>query len=133
MGYPCRASLRWQVRARASTRTKSKAPKGVSDLHGHPSGPMSPISRLTAGVAHCKNYNFRRKILIDNAERELAEDILSEVSEVEGPTLGSFSDFCYCLSKGVFKVNRCNQATLSLPPQQCQIFLFRFRMNPNQL
>jgi len=56
-------------------------------------------------MSHRKNYNLRRKILIHNAEEKLSAGIFSAILEVEGPAMGTFSDFSNCLLKGTFKVD----------------------------
>jgi hypothetical protein len=59
--------------------------------------------------------NFVRKILIDDAERELPEDVSSEIPEVEGPALGSGPDSFYRSLDGGFKIGCSNAAAISVP------------------
>jgi len=54
-------------------------------------------------MSHRKNYDLRRKILIHNAKGKLPEGIFSEILEIDGPALGSFSDSCYRLIKTLSK------------------------------
>ena len=84
-------------------------------------------------MSHRKDYDFRRKILINDAERKLPESIFSEIVELDWPALGSFPDFFYRILKNIFKVDRRNQAALSIPRQRCQILLFRLRMKSKRL
>src|SRR5258708_30583939 len=65
--------------------------------------PMSPVSGTTAGVSDGKHHDFGREILIRDAEGKLAENVFSEILEVDGPAVGSFFDSCYCLLEGPFK------------------------------
>src|SRR5437899_2566174 len=84
---------------------------------------IHPIARPPAAVSDRKNYDFRREVLIHNAEGKF-----SEIRDVDWPALGRFSDSSCRLLKGTFKIDCCNQATLSIPTQRCQILLFRSRM-----
>ncbi len=96
-------------------------------------GPCDQRRATTTSMSGESANYFRRKVLIHNAEGKLAEGIFSEIPEVDWPAMGSFSDSPYRLLKGVFKVDRCNQATLSIPSQRRQILLFRLRMKSKRL
>jgi hypothetical protein len=68
-------------------------------------------------MSYGENHNFRREILIHDAERKLPEDVSSEIPEVNWPTLGSSADSLYSLLKGGFKVDSCYRAAFSIPRQ----------------
>jgi len=68
-------------------------------------------------MSYRKNYDFRRKILINDAEGKLPESISPEIFEVDGPAMGSFSDSSYGLLKDALKVDRSNKAAVSIPSQ----------------
>ena len=79
--------------------------------------PIPPVPWPTATVSYRKNYDFRRKILINDAEGKLSESISSEIFQVDGPAMGSFSDSFYGLLKDALKVHRSNKAAVSIPSQ----------------
>jgi hypothetical protein len=51
-----------------------------------------------------EDNNFVRKILIDDAERELPEDVFSEILEVEGQRWGAALILSTACSKAVSKL-----------------------------
>jgi hypothetical protein len=59
-------------------------------------------------MSYREDNNFRRKILINDTERELPQDIFSEAIEVDWPALRGVSDSVYCLRDSFFKVACCN-------------------------
>src|SRR5437660_18109 len=71
-----------------------------ASLHAIP-----PVAQTTPTMSHCKNYDFRGKILIHNAEGKLSEGVFSEIPEVNWPAMRSFSDSFYRLPKRALKVN----------------------------
>src|ERR1700680_912304 len=108
--------------------SRALARRGVHTSHA-----ILPIPRPSAAMSDCQNYDFRRKVLIYKAKRKLPEGIFSEISDVDWPALRSFPDSSYRLLKGAFKVNRRNQAALSIPSQRCQILLLRLGMKSKRL
>ena len=70
-------------------------------------------------MSHGEDYDLRREILVHNAEGKLPKGVSSEIGDVDWPALRRFSDSFYRLLKSTFKVNRCNQAALSVPSQRC--------------
>ena len=98
-----------------------------------PSNTIPPIPWLALPVSHGKDYDLRREILVNDAEGKLPEGVFSEIGDVDWPTLRRFPDSSYRLLKSTFKVNRCDQAALSVPSQRRQILLFRLRMEPKRL
>ena len=77
--------------------------------------PSSPIPGPTPAVSYRKYYDFRREFLVDQAERKLPQDILSEVVEVNWPTLRRFPDSRYGFFEGGLKVDRRNEAAFPIP------------------
>jgi hypothetical protein len=69
-------------------------------------------------VSHSKNYDLGREILVDDAEGKLPEGVFSEIGDVDWPALRRFPDSSYRLLKTSLKVNRCDQAALSVPSQR---------------
>jgi len=86
--------------------TRSLREVGLPALH-----PIPPVPWLTPTMSHRKNYELGREILIHNAEGKLSEGIFSEILEIDGPAMGSFSDSCYGLIKSALKANCCSQAS----------------------
>jgi len=82
-----------------------------------PLHPIPPVPGPTATMSYRKNYDFRKKILINDAEGKLSKSISSEIFEVDGPAMGSFSDSSYGLLKDALKVDRSNKAAVSIPSQ----------------
>jgi hypothetical protein len=70
-------------------------------------------------VSHGEDYDLKREILVHNAEGKLPETVFSEIGDVDWPALRRFPDSSYRLLKSTFKVNRCNEAALSVPSQCC--------------
>jgi hypothetical protein len=64
---------------------------------------IHPIARSPAAVSNRKNYDFRREVLIHNAEGKLSEGVFSEILEIDGPALGSFADSACRLNKRAFQ------------------------------
>jgi hypothetical protein len=66
-------------------------------------------------VSEREDDDFRRKLLIDDAEGESPQNVSAEVTEVDWPTLGSLPDSFYRLLKGALKVDRGDGTTVSVP------------------
>ncbi len=81
-------------------------------------------------MSYSENSYFIRKSLINDAERKLAEHILSEFIEVGRPSIGRFPNSVHRRADGTFEIRRCNQASFSIPGKRCQIFCFGLWVKP---
>src|SRR5256885_10072232 len=61
------------------------------------------------------------------------QDILSEITEVDWPTLRRFADLLYSTSDGTLEVGSREQAPFLIPGQRGYIFFFGFWMESKRL